>query len=756
MRLTLRTLLAYRDGVLGPKDRALLENKLKESSTAREISQRIDQSLRNPKLAPIPVDAKEPGFDANQIAEYLDDTIPTEQIPELERRCLENNALLSEVGSCHSILSKALTESVEIPDVLRARVRALPSNPEQGLGSLRMQRLAGEGSGQATPAHPAASAGGSSENLAVRSVPVNESVTKSTRETLARASVRAAPAEPSGRGIELSDSSGVQVPEYLLGSDRSWMRSALMVAALALALLVVSILAIGPVERIGYLLGPAKTQTELAKGNSTTPSAQPEPTPNVKLKPIDAPEVTANKANLPSADSESPSPKMDVPAGDVKNGPDEPSVPDPPPAATPKETNGASGSASVQWLPASEEASRAVLLVCETPDEESPKWELATAGQESKKGHWIVPFAYRTELLLGKGVRAIVCGDTEVIGIESVSPGPSEGDSSQAAPRSTTPQVEIPYGQMVLFPKGEAKELLVKTSVGTLEVFFGDEQGSCGLEIGSRWKNWTVMPGEPFDPKTNAPPLAVSPYIGVIGIQGATTIRLNRGGDAELPADFIELDVGDFARIGEDGTVGVSAISNTPPWLRANIERPIDQLAANDIGKQIRSEESENIGDVLRELARHRKSETASMATRILCQIGDFQPLFGEEGLFATKGNFSHSGTWINKIPNFLYSSPRASQFLESASEKLGDKVAGKIRLMVPMSDEQLAAGGEKLLVDTLSSPSLDDRVLAIHQLVAITQTSLGFHPERPSNDAVQNWKKKLGKSEIRFTTDTQ
>ena len=72
MRLTLRTLLAYRDGVLDPKEAALLEEKIKESSTAQQISQRIETGMRNRKIAPIPVDAREFGFEANLVAEFLD------------------------------------------------------------------------------------------------------------------------------------------------------------------------------------------------------------------------------------------------------------------------------------------------------------------------------------------------------------------------------------------------------------------------------------------------------------------------------------------------------------------------------------------------------------------------------------------------------------------------------------------------------------------------------------------------------------
>jgi len=116
MRLTLRTLLAYRDGVLDPKDAAVLEAKIKDSSTAQQISHRIEHEMQNRRLAPIPVDAREFGFEANLVAEYLDDTIPMETLPEMERKCLENNTLLSEIGSCHQILSRALSIPAPISD----------------------------------------------------------------------------------------------------------------------------------------------------------------------------------------------------------------------------------------------------------------------------------------------------------------------------------------------------------------------------------------------------------------------------------------------------------------------------------------------------------------------------------------------------------------------------------------------------------------------------------------------------------------
>ena len=134
MRLTLRTLLAYRDGVLDSKDAAVLEAKINDSSTAQQISRRIADEMQNRRLAPIPVDAREFGFEANTVAEFLDDTIPMETLPEMERKCLENNTLLSEIGSCHQILSRALSIPASIPASLRQRIHDLPNNASDPFG----------------------------------------------------------------------------------------------------------------------------------------------------------------------------------------------------------------------------------------------------------------------------------------------------------------------------------------------------------------------------------------------------------------------------------------------------------------------------------------------------------------------------------------------------------------------------------------------------------------------------------------------
>lgn len=105
MRLTLRTLLSYRDGVLSAKDQEELGQKLRASATAQGIARRMDAARTQIKL---PRYATEPGLqcNANDVSEFLDDVLEPDRLFEMERICLKEDALLSEVASVHTILAK--------------------------------------------------------------------------------------------------------------------------------------------------------------------------------------------------------------------------------------------------------------------------------------------------------------------------------------------------------------------------------------------------------------------------------------------------------------------------------------------------------------------------------------------------------------------------------------------------------------------------------------------------------------------------
>ncbi len=144
MRLTLRTLLAYMDDILDPADHEDLGNKIEASDFASELIHRSRDTVRRLRLGAPAVlsDGSDDVLDsldlsdANSVAEYLDNTLPPEQVADFERMCLEPGTApdmhLAEVASCHHVLTMVLGEPAEVDADLKARMYQLPEKLANG------------------------------------------------------------------------------------------------------------------------------------------------------------------------------------------------------------------------------------------------------------------------------------------------------------------------------------------------------------------------------------------------------------------------------------------------------------------------------------------------------------------------------------------------------------------------------------------------------------------------------------------------
>ena len=156
MRLTLRTLLAYLDGVLDRQDAAVLETKVSESENARRLVTRIDEVSRRSQMEPPRVDSRAPSADANAMADYLDGTMPADQVSTHELGCLDSDALLAEAASCHQVLSRVVREPAKVPERTRNRLtrRVLDELEQAGDSVTDMPgSLAGSGSTTSSTRH---------------------------------------------------------------------------------------------------------------------------------------------------------------------------------------------------------------------------------------------------------------------------------------------------------------------------------------------------------------------------------------------------------------------------------------------------------------------------------------------------------------------------------------------------------------------------------------------------------------------------
>jgi hypothetical protein len=107
MRLTLRTLLAYLDGILPAAAQGDLAAQVASTPIAETLVKRIRRTVSRPGVpAPRPA-GRGLADDANSVAEYLDNTLPAERLGEFEKICLESDMHLAEVAACHEMLAEA-------------------------------------------------------------------------------------------------------------------------------------------------------------------------------------------------------------------------------------------------------------------------------------------------------------------------------------------------------------------------------------------------------------------------------------------------------------------------------------------------------------------------------------------------------------------------------------------------------------------------------------------------------------------------
>jgi hypothetical protein len=763
MRLTLRTLLAYRDGVLSPADTEDLHRRIQSSHDAGNLLRRIGAVTKlNQVLAP-PLLAKGLGGDPNSIAEYLDDSLQHSQIPELERICLTSDMQLAELADCHTLLSTAMNTKVTVPADLRRMAMAV-ADPQ------RRSEVAAELESRKAPRRKRRDSGAIVREDAAHATPRTiEATSVPVQVSSPMVASGGGSIKPQGLNLETS-ALAHEVPEYLVGSSPSNWKIPLAIGALAALLGILVWQTLGPWEKVAELFAAAPA---LSKGTSSSESSidydvivESEQIPPGIASPANgtsdssnsasdsasdsasidtdaaappgmADEIDADSTSPPGIDSSNdipapPQPSLssspsanqptitsDAPPGLSKDNPqDSP----PSPAAVPPK-NAPLGTAL--WLPHDDKGAEAVVL-----SRVGNALLRVTAGEPLPTPlELIVPPFTRTTIDLPGGALWTACGPS-LLKLEQNDQASAAGDVDLSQPRVVTSLCRAlvrggPDGRIVL----------VVTPVGSFQLELTDPESMVSVEMSYRPVN--------FGSVTDS--ASTKPVLVIVAAEGQATIT-----PLEPKGEPHKLKLGDGLGIVAGSKANKFRLQSIPSWFGTSVERPIDAEAAKDVHQVLAgsTDPKLSLSASLLELSRSRRPETAALSTQLLMLAGQWEPLV--DGFLNNERLRSHWNPTLLLARQLLAQNPQAADKLNQLLiDKHPADGAVLFELICGLSTEQLSNDGLAKLIGRLESSRLDVRALAAFQLQMLTGKSLGFQPASPNRASVQQWRRDLATNRV-------
>jgi hypothetical protein len=746
MRLTLRTLLAYLDDFLEPEDTEDIAKKIEESEFATQLVHRTRDCMRRLRLGVPPVIGRGLASDPNTVAEYLDNTLAGERVPEFEKICLESDVHLAEVASCHQILTLVLGGSVEIAPSMRERMYALASH--------------------------------------VDAPPVQSDAVRPVQAALATPSAQT----PSRRAK-------LEVPEYLREPrSRFWPLAATVLVAAFLTFAALAVL--NPGDWRERLFALVNEPSEPAAENATTEERQPSDATADDATSGDATagDREAERALSRGASDEQPAAGPDKAAPDKaapgkaapgKAGPDESLVlpaeqgedPDAPPAPGPDDTLRAKPADAADDVPAvapdsdmpePDDRGRAAGLPAETPDEAAPvplpDTDLAPADATAKSAPGRAEtgtesfgrYTSKHEVLLRfdadtgdwkrlPAMSPLVKGD-RLLSLPSFRPTITLGSNITVQPDGAAlielvgwtdqgvPIVDFVYGRFLMMTVGRAgNNLQLKFDEGNVQLTFVDAESTAALET-----RRVLPPGK--DPMADPAPLVVDLYAssGLLRVrQGESTSEL------QSPA-----------RKTLFGSSGDSAGGEFPKWVTSEALRDVDRRAAATTEPLLPADDRP-LGLKLRELASDRRREVRSLAIRSAFYLDNFEPCVlalndkDEKNLWT-----GPDAPYIQELRAAVARSPETAAKVRATLEKKRAADAPALyRMLWGYSADDLLEGADRDLVEALDKDSLDLQVLAFWNLQNVTGLpNFGYHPGETAakrRQAVKAWQTKLREGKI-------
>ncbi|MEN6406271.1 MAG: hypothetical protein ABFC77_07360 [Thermoguttaceae bacterium] len=736
MRLTLRTLLAYLDGILEPQDAQDIAKKIEESPYASNLVEHIRDVMQRLRLGAPSLTDRNAKLDANAVAEYLDNTLSSDDVSDFEKICLDSDIHLAEVAACHQILTLVLGEPADIDPVSRQRMYQ------------QKDRL--EGSVPTPPPPPPPPPIGSVSTLVPPQLDLGES-------------------DVNGQRVR------PMVPEYLRESQRRrhWLSTAIG-AALVLGFVVVGLL-VTPGKPLSKWFGrkeaAVSVKTTSAKAapsaSSTDESAQPSAA---------EPSGVAASESAPSSvkPDEKPSERTSV-AGQPETPPQSPQTEKHPTAQPSQEPTTVKSSREKE--PATKvtpDHSTAEIKIKPTPEpavkdrQEPSKDSEAKPGQvvesplpveplarmmstdqvllrEDAKNGWtrvepnealmpqqleVLP-TYRVKLALTSGVTLEILGGTRLELLPARAKDP--------------PGIRVVYGRVVMMPLARSDtQLRVEFGKRVGVLTFSDTQAVAAIDVRRR-----VPPG--LDPTEDTLPMTADLYAS----SGNLVWHESEPEEKSLVLKAPRWVGFDANQTSEPMT------KESPKWITTDPISLLDRKASLAIASPALWPTDQSARVALSELssASRPQKEVRWLALRCLAFIDQFQEMAMVLNDPAYRLDWSD---YVDELRQAVTRSAESAKAVKHTLEKHYPQQASKLfRMLCNYSNDDLAAGEDVKLVDALNDEVLAVRVLSYWNLKDLTGVGGGlYRPDQTQakrQQPMRRWQERLkdGKIRVKETEST-
>lgn len=698
MRLTLRTMLAYMDDILEPADAHDVGKKIEESEFATGLMHRMRDVTRRLRVGAPKLHGRGLGLDANTVAEYLDNTLPSERVADFEKVCLESDVHLAEVTAAHQILALVLGEPAEIEATGRQRMYRLPTDAE---ASPRR-----DGATQAPEA-------------------ARQKRRKKKRRKVEVPDYLREPAEPQ-RGRRLMPALLVLLLAVAAaaGGYTWWKNRPDQLAAVGEG----GDVNAGPTQNDANSVPSAPTNGDRANTENAGDGAQDSATADgAPIESSTKPEVSSEEPDqepatdsATSGDADRAAPKPD----DADEASSEPS-PNEPPAANAKRATRSSTKPRAADPDAAEDDGGDAVATGDSVGRLISEHEVLVRlpGKKARRvpargtvyaGETLIALpAYRPSVVLASGITVQLYGGAQA--------------GFTALDADGVPEIRLDWGRLVMLSAARpAMKVRLRAGKQVGVITFGQEDAVLAVEVSHK-------PPDGSDPETEAVPALVDLYVasGEVAWQGEKGRQQAIRGKAHWP-------------LGRGDPAAGKKAEELPVWIEANDSTPMERRAAAAVDDYLHLEKP--VVPALVELLAHRLEENSILAIQSLALLGQFEPLVP---LLNDPTRRRLDNNDIVSLRAAVVRGPETAAQVRKAFEAVrGQKHGDELyRMLWGYSPEQLEEGAAAQLIEWLSHEELDYRVLSFWNLHHITGFGYLYKPEATEikrRTPVQRWRQKL------------